>query len=216
MGSDHGFLHLVLLITSMLILSSSQGTGYRFNAGGKDGWVVKPSEDYSHWAQRNRFQVNDTIHFKYQKGSDSVVVVKREDYDSCNTNNPFHKMDDGDSTFKFDKSGPYFFISGSIENCKKGQKLIVVVMAVRHNKHSESPLPATPPPSVTHSPSAPPPSVTHSPAAPSPAKAESPKPSLDSPAPAPSSHSGSTRFSSSVGVVMAVSVGVVSFFSTFA
>lgn len=31
--------------------------------------------------------------FKYNKGIDSVVVVKKEDFDSCNINNPIQKMD---------------------------------------------------------------------------------------------------------------------------
>lgn len=35
--------------------------GYTFYAGGKEGWVLNPSESYDHWARRNRFQVNDTI-----------------------------------------------------------------------------------------------------------------------------------------------------------
>lgn len=40
-------------------LARSQGN--KFDVGGKDGWVVDPSESYIHWAERTRFQVNDTI-----------------------------------------------------------------------------------------------------------------------------------------------------------
>ncbi|KAK8537821.1 hypothetical protein V6N13_096376 [Hibiscus sabdariffa] len=29
--------------------------------GGRDGWVVNPSENYNHWVERMRFQVNDTL-----------------------------------------------------------------------------------------------------------------------------------------------------------
>jgi hypothetical protein len=32
-----------------------------FDVGGKEGWIVKPSDYYSHWAQANRFQINDTL-----------------------------------------------------------------------------------------------------------------------------------------------------------
>lgn len=42
------------------IISSCEA--YKFNVGGKNGlWVVKPSENYNHWAERMRFQVNDTL-----------------------------------------------------------------------------------------------------------------------------------------------------------
>ncbi|XP_059669428.1 early nodulin-like protein 2 [Cornus florida] len=54
--------------------------------------------------------------FMYKNGSDSVLVV----YDKCNTEKPIMKMDDGDSVFKFDRSGPFFFISGNKDNCQKG------------------------------------------------------------------------------------------------
>ncbi|OMP08967.1 Plastocyanin-like protein [Corchorus olitorius] len=164
---------------------------YKFHVGGKDGWVVTPSENYNHWAERNRFQVNDTLFFKYKKGADSVLLVTREDYFSCNTTNPILSLKDGDSTFTFDRSGPFFFISGISDNCNKGQKLIVVVMAVRH-KHSPSPStsPATPP-----VPSSPSPPTTNPPV-------ESPEPSdapsdLDAPAPVPSQQ----QKSGSVGLV---------------
>ena len=34
---------------------------YTFYAGGKDGWVLNPSESYENWSHRNRFQVNDVL-----------------------------------------------------------------------------------------------------------------------------------------------------------
>ncbi|CAL0333855.1 unnamed protein product [Lupinus luteus] len=140
---SESFLSLSLLMISIMLLSlssSSQSEAKKFHVGGKDGWVLKPSEDYNHWASKNRFQVNDTLHFKYNKLYDSVLVVKKEDYDSCNVNNPMQKMDDGDSTFKLSNSGLYFFISGNVDNCNNGEKLIVLVMAVRH-KQVAPPLP---------------------------------------------------------------------------
>lgn len=49
------------LFMSILFLTSSLSYGYKFNVGGKDGWAVKPSQWYSPWAQKNRFQINDTL-----------------------------------------------------------------------------------------------------------------------------------------------------------
>ncbi|KAH7860172.1 hypothetical protein Vadar_010159 [Vaccinium darrowii] len=109
---------------------------HQFSVGGKEGWVLNPSENYTHWAQRLRFQVNDTLLFKYDKGSNSVLVVTKEEYENCSTQNPIEKMDGGDSVFKFDRSGPFYFISGNETNCEKGQKLIIVVLAVRNKPTS--------------------------------------------------------------------------------
>ena len=48
---------LLLVFTAM----ASSSEAYVFYAGGHDGWVVDPAESYNHWAERNRFQINDTI-----------------------------------------------------------------------------------------------------------------------------------------------------------
>jgi len=53
-----------MIPTLLLVASSSprfQAEARQYDVGGRDGWVAKPSEDYNHWAQRNRFQVNDTL-----------------------------------------------------------------------------------------------------------------------------------------------------------
>lgn len=52
------FLLSLPLFFSCFSLSSD---AYQFVVGGKDGWVVNPSENYNQWASRNRFQVNDTL-----------------------------------------------------------------------------------------------------------------------------------------------------------
>lgn len=50
-----------LLVILMLGLASSSSQAYKFIVGGKDGWVLSPSENFNHWAERHRFQVNDTL-----------------------------------------------------------------------------------------------------------------------------------------------------------
>ncbi|WVZ04149.1 hypothetical protein V8G54_024955 [Vigna mungo] len=133
---------LYLFLLLLTLLSSSQAK--KFNVGGSQGWVPNPSESYNNWAGRNRFQINDTIVFKYKKGSDSVLEVKKEDYEKCNKTNPMKKFENGDTEFKFDRSGPFYFISGKDGNCEKGQKLIVVVLSPRKSP-SPSPSPLLPP-----------------------------------------------------------------------
>ncbi|KAG5546211.1 hypothetical protein RHGRI_018405 [Rhododendron griersonianum] len=102
-------LYLFFLIFTCLI---GWLQAYQFNVGGKEGWVSNPSESYYNpWAQRMRFQVNDTL---------------------C----------------------PFYFISGNKTNCQKGQKLIVVVLAVRIKSVSAgAPAPAPSPESFSPAPS---------------------------------------------------------------
>lgn len=70
--------------------------------------------------------------FRYNK-EDSVVVVSQGHYDGCNATDPLLRDAGGDSTFVFDSSGPFFFISGDPARCQAGERLIVVVLAVRGN-----------------------------------------------------------------------------------
>ncbi|CAB4303904.1 unnamed protein product [Prunus armeniaca] len=184
-----------LLVILMLGLASSSPQAYKFIVGGKDGWILSPSENFNHWAERHRFQVNDTLLFKYKKGSDSVLVVTKEDYFSCNTKTPKQSLTDGDSIFKFERSGPFFFISGNAENCQKGQKLIVVVLAVRSKTQRTPPSQAPPSPSS----SAPSPLVADPPAV-------SPSPLLDvdtnAPAQPPLPRENSAARGSDVGLMV--------------
>lgn len=48
-------------------------------------------------------------------------------------------MEGGDSIFKISESGLFFFISGNVDHCKNGQKVIILVMAVKHHTPLLSP-----------------------------------------------------------------------------
>ncbi|XP_077249551.1 uncharacterized protein LOC143889262 [Tasmannia lanceolata] len=170
-----GLLSFLLVILMGLMKTHA----YNFYVGGKNGWVLNPSENFNNWAERNRFQVKDSLVFKYKKGEDSVLVVNKEDYDKCNKTNPIKSFNDGNSVFDFDRSGHFYFISGAPGNCEKGQKLIIVVLAVRNKTPVQSPPPSSSP---SLSPKSSPPFPPKS--APSPSL--SPK-SSPSPSPSPSS-----------------------------
>lgn len=210
MESKRDMMGLVLVVLLMFFLGSSQA--YDFKVGGKDGWVLKPSEGYSHWAQRNRFQVNDSLVFKYKKGSDSVLIVNKNDFFNCNKAKPVQSLTDGNSVYKFDRSGPFYFISGEAENCNKGQKLEIIVLAVRNNSSHKAPSP-------TPSPKPSPPSLSPAanPVAASPNAAENPN--AESPnsellpahssvfrAPAPAPSAAVAVGGGSIGLVMGLSL----------
>ncbi|CAE5967973.1 unnamed protein product [Arabidopsis arenosa] len=129
-----------------------------FTVGGATGWTVPSgAQVYSQWAEQSRFQIGDSLLFVYQSNQDSVLQVTRDAYDSCNTDSPIAKFADGKTSVTLNHSGPYYFISGNKDNCKKNEKLVVIVMADRSgnkNTTSSPPSPA-PAPSGESSPSPP-------------------------------------------------------------
>ncbi|XP_020079932.1 mavicyanin-like isoform X1 [Ananas comosus] len=127
-----------LLLLFILLFSVSLFNYVRafdFEVGGDDGWAVPPAKDpdmYNDWASKNRFQVDDTIHFKYKK--DSVMVVREEDYKKCRSTHPIFFSNNGATLVKLDRSGLFYFISGVAGHCERGQKMIIKVMG-----HSDGP-----------------------------------------------------------------------------
>lgn len=87
--------------------------------------------------------------FKYAAGQDSVLEVTKDAYDNCSTEVPLANFTDGHSVYTFNRSGPFYFISGIEDNCVKLEKLIVVVLADRsnHTSNTTQTTPPSPPPS---------------------------------------------------------------------
>lgn len=139
-----------------LFLLFQNGCAYEFVVGGSSGWSPSGSYAFNKWAESKRFQIQDTLVFNYAANQDSVLYVTKDDYTNCNTANPVKKYTDGHTVFKFEQSGPHYFISGNEEHCHKNEKLVVVVLADRSNKNGNSPPPAesnpSPPPTSEESP----------------------------------------------------------------
>ncbi|KAI3753744.1 hypothetical protein L2E82_25806 [Cichorium intybus] len=139
MASFHKSLYLFVTFFFALLAFSK---AYTFNVGGRYGWTLHPSESYNEFSGRSRFIVNDTLHFKYNAASDSVLEVSKSDYDNCNMNNPITTLTGGDSFFNLNRSGPFYFISGNKSHCDQGQKLEVVVISPKTRRsHSAAPPP---------------------------------------------------------------------------
>lgn len=89
--------------------------------------------------------------FTHEEGVDSVLLVTEQDFDACNTRSPVRRLQaavgssGSISVFRLDRSGQFFFISSDEDRCQKGQKLYIVVMAVRGR-------PTTPAPAVAPAP----------------------------------------------------------------
>lgn len=69
------------------------------------------------------------IVFKYER--DSVMVVTEEEYEKCKASRPLFFSNNGDTVFKFDRPGLFYFISGVSGHCDRGQRLIIKVLDVK-------------------------------------------------------------------------------------
>ncbi|XP_048533519.1 early nodulin-like protein 1 [Triticum urartu] len=101
-----------------------------YSVGDERGWAVPAgngTETYNHWAKKNRFQVGDVLDFKYA-AKDSVLLVNHDDYKMCSTVTPLTRFADGDTKFKFDRTGFFFFVSGVPGHCEAGQRMIASVV----------------------------------------------------------------------------------------
>ncbi|XP_043692264.1 early nodulin-like protein 3 [Telopea speciosissima] len=130
--------HTLSLFSTLLLVMQRVGA-FEFKVGDANGWTVPtdPSVNtYNQWAETKRFQIGDSLLFDYSADKDSVVQVKKEDYDSCNSTSPIKSYTGGHNSITFNKNGPYYFISGVQENCQKNEKMVIVVMADRSNRSS--------------------------------------------------------------------------------
>ncbi|XP_021761216.1 mavicyanin-like [Chenopodium quinoa] len=130
MGNSSKLSLIFLCIFSLLIF---HGVCTEFEVGESltKGWEVPPlkrPQVYNDWAQKNRFKVNDTLHFKYKK--DSVMVVSDAEYSKCGSSQPLFFANTGDTTFVLDRPGLFYFLSGVAGHCQRGQKMIIKVLDV--------------------------------------------------------------------------------------
>ncbi|CAM0909466.1 unnamed protein product [Alopecurus aequalis] len=149
-------------------LMAAAATATQFRVGGAKGWGVPDAtaEPYNAWAGRLRFQIGDQLLFVYPNGADSVLLVDQAAYNACNTTAYITKFEGGSTVFTFDRSGPFFFISGNQASCAANQKLIVVVLAASHTHTPPGLSPPTPPSSMPPTSAPPVPSPTSSPPSP--------------------------------------------------
>ncbi|KAG1326559.1 early nodulin-like protein 3 [Cocos nucifera] len=125
----------LLFLALLLIIRSSEAKDFLVG-GNTEAWKIpsSKSETLNRWAEATRFQVGDSLVWKYDGEKDSVLEVTRKDYLSCNTSSPIAEHKDGNTVVRLPQSGPYYFISGAEGACEKGEKLIVIVMSERHRR----------------------------------------------------------------------------------
>ncbi|KAG4173071.1 hypothetical protein ERO13_A11G035033v2 [Gossypium hirsutum] len=89
----------------------------KYEVNGDNGWIVPKHDNrtYNNWASTNRFIVNDTI---------------RKEYDKCQTSHPQFFSNNGDTDYKLDQPGLFYFLSRATRHCQRGQKMIVKVLGL--------------------------------------------------------------------------------------
>ncbi|KAF3450707.1 hypothetical protein FNV43_RR06796 [Rhamnella rubrinervis] len=133
------FLKMMMVL---VLVINAEAASKEFKVGDEFGWHepdINNTLFYNQWASRNRFQVGDALSFEYNK-NDSVMVVDKWGYYHCDTSNPIAAYDNGKSVVQLDRPGPFYFISGGPDHCKKGQRLVVDVMSPHpHDPHPDHP-----------------------------------------------------------------------------
>ncbi|GER52671.1 early nodulin-like protein 7 [Striga asiatica] len=102
-----------------------------FVVGGKDGWrqpAANEAEMYVLWAAALRFQVGDSLRFRYK--NDTVVAVDKWGYYHCNSSHATVVFNNGNTVIDLKLPGPVYFISGDPNHCKNGQRVMVDVMDI--------------------------------------------------------------------------------------
>ncbi|URD96152.1 early nodulin-like protein [Musa troglodytarum] len=113
---------LVCIALLLVIITSSEARDFLVG-GNVNAWRVPPTttDSLNQWAEKNRFQVGDSLVWRYDAGKDSVLQVTREAYLSCNKTSPIAEHKNGATV---------------------GEKLIVVVMSERHSLRGLAPAPS--------------------------------------------------------------------------
>jgi hypothetical protein len=75
---------LAVALLLHLLLAASCCVGREFIVGGRGGWTTHPAEPFNHWAERNRFQVNDSL------GMYTLLLVQLRPVPAGRRNDPVH------------------------------------------------------------------------------------------------------------------------------
>ncbi|ONK66814.1 uncharacterized protein A4U43_C06F12250 [Asparagus officinalis] len=125
MSSSSLILCLLLLAANLAVIAGAKN---EYKVGDGDGWRVPADNDpdfYETWASKIKFIVGDSIVFDYH--NDSVAKVSKRGYYHCNETSKTPTLKDGSTVIVLDKLGFYYFVSGDVEHCEKGQRLMVEV-----------------------------------------------------------------------------------------
>ncbi|KAL0908558.1 hypothetical protein M5K25_023059 [Dendrobium thyrsiflorum] len=80
-------------------------------------------------SSKEQDHISSATQFPSSTKNDSVIRVEKRGYYHCNESGNGAVFKDGRTVFLFDKPDLFYFVSSNFEHCKKGQRLMVDVMA---------------------------------------------------------------------------------------
>ncbi|KAL6894229.1 hypothetical protein ACP4OV_008327 [Aristida adscensionis] len=95
--------------------------------GDDQGWTL--GFDFAAWAATKQFKVGDTLVFKYDEPSHTVVKVGGADFAACGKPAAAAVLATGEDRVALDKPGRHWYVCGLGGHCQKGMKLKIDVLA---------------------------------------------------------------------------------------
>ncbi|XP_031099209.1 mavicyanin-like [Ipomoea triloba] len=111
-------------------------TATDYIVGDEYGWTT--NVDYQAWAKGKQFVVGDKLIFKYPAGTNSVYKVGGNGFKQCIPPAQSTPLTTGNDVIELGTPGRKWYISGSGQYCKLGQKLVITV-----SPKPQAPSPAT-------------------------------------------------------------------------
>ncbi|OAY84403.1 Early nodulin-like protein 1 [Ananas comosus] len=118
----------------------------RYKVGDAAGWRLPDDNNidmYKNWASKITFHVGD-----------SLCEVDKRGYYHCNESGRGSMFKDGNTLFVLDEPGFCYFVSGDVDHCRKGQRLMVEVAGQQRPPPLGPPVPVMAGPSPAPLPSA--------------------------------------------------------------
>ncbi|GFS40911.1 hypothetical protein Acr_00g0071140 [Actinidia rufa] len=117
---------LVVVVAAVLVSGASAETHM---VGDDLQWKVPPGGPiaYSVWADKQDFQIGDTLIFNWT-GNHDVVKVSKSVFDNCTTTNVVGTVQStSPANFTLDANGTHYFICTVSNHCYFGQKVAVTI-----------------------------------------------------------------------------------------
>ncbi|KAI3727250.1 hypothetical protein L1987_67062 [Smallanthus sonchifolius] len=144
----------ISLALLFLTIATATAAAKEYQVGNAVGWRIPATNEtelYTIWASRRPFHIGDFLRFRYSTGS--VVLVDKWGFYHCDSSHPISYFNDGNTLVNLDKVGAVYFISGNMDRCNKGQRMIVNVKNVRRFSPSTADPPYYPYYAISPSPS---------------------------------------------------------------
>ncbi|KAI4380517.1 hypothetical protein MLD38_006696 [Melastoma candidum] len=122
--------------------------GWEFEVGGEDASWKLPlclQCTANGLTANNSSSEMSYLVWKYNRKSDSVLEVTKQDYDECNTRRPIATYKGGNTKMTLEHSGAFYFVSGAEGHCQKGQKVKVIVLSQHHRSKGPAAAPVNEP-----------------------------------------------------------------------